>query len=159
MSLTARDIMETSVSSVSEDAPLIDVHRLFVEEEIHGAPVVSDDGRVLGVVTSADLLRATFEEHESSGATTDYLRDLVEFSGPDWGSRMPEDFQDRLGELRASDCMSTSVVSVPPDASVSEVARLMRTHRVHRVLVTGDDQLIGLISTFDLVGVLEKQGS
>jgi CBS domain-containing protein len=134
------------------------VHQLFVEEEIHGAPVISDDGRVMGVISSADLIRAVFETHESGGETTNYLRDVMEFSGPDWSRSLPEDFQDRLSELRASDYMTESLVSVAPGASVSEVARLMRENQVHRVLVIEDGGLLGIVSSFDLVGVLEKEG-
>jgi CBS domain-containing protein len=158
MGMTAGEIMERQITSVSDDTPLIDVHRLFVEEEIHGAPVVSDDGRVVGVISSADLLRAVFETHESAGGGTDYLREATEFSSPDWSRSLPEDFQDRLGQQRASDYMTESLVAVAPDAPIAEVARLMRQNRVHRVLVIDGDALQGIVTTFDVVGVLEKQG-
>lgn len=84
-----------------------------------------------------------------------YLRDLMEFSSPDW-ERMPEDFEDRLSELRAEDFTTTDVVSVPPDATVAEIARVMGRNRVHRVCVVDGDRLAGSISAFDLVAVLEK---
>ncbi|MGH0034966.1 MAG: CBS domain-containing protein [Myxococcota bacterium] len=158
MGMTAGDIMERHINSVSESAPLIDVHRLFVEEEIHGAPVISDDGRVLGVISSADLLRAVFETHESGGESANYLRDAMEYSGPDWSRSLPQDFQDRLSSLLASDFMTESLVSVAPSASIAEVAQQMRENRVHRVLVIEDDALRGIVSTFDLVRVLEKEG-
>ena len=54
--------------------------------------------------------------------------------------------------------MTESLVSVAPDAPIAEVARLMRQNRVHRVLVIDGDALQGIVSTFDVVGVLEKQG-
>lgn len=153
MTVTARDIMESKVLTVSPDLPLIDCHRLFAESEIHGAPVVGDDGTLVGVVSSADLLRAVAEEHGAGRIDSHYLRDFVEFSGPDWAS-MPADFQDRLREVRVSDVMTTEVVSVSPDMDVSGVARTLCHQRVHRVLVMEGERLAGLISTFDLVGLL-----
>ena len=156
MTVRARDIMECKMLTVSPDLPLIDAHRLFVEGEIHGAPVVGDDGTVLGVVSSADLLRAVAEEHGSGRIDSHYLRDFLEFSGPDWASA-PADFQDRLREIRVSDVMTSEVVWVSPDVSVAEVARTLCDQRVHRVLVMDGDRLVGLISTFDLVGLLRQE--
>ena len=95
--MRARDT-EPKLLTVSPDLPLLDAHRLFVEEEIHGAPVVSDEGALLGVVSSADLLQAVADEHGAGRIDSYYLRDFVEFSGPDCTS-IPSDFQDRLREV------------------------------------------------------------
>jgi CBS domain-containing protein len=156
MARTASEIMETQVLTVSPESPLVDVQRLFVEEEIHGAPVVGNDGALVGVITSADILRAVSEEHGSGGVHSTYLRDVLEFSSPDW-TRMPEDFQDRLTQLSAEEFMTREVVSVTPDASVSEVAQEIGRSRVHRVCVVDGEDLVGIISTFDMVALLEKQ--
>ena len=85
----------------------------------------------------------------------DYLRDLVEFSGPDW-EVMPDDFQDRLRELSVGDAMTYDVVHVAPEATLSEVAKALCENRVHRVLVMEGDRLEGIVSTMDLVGVLRR---
>jgi len=109
MGLKARAIMQPQVTSVSEDTPLLDVHRLFVEEAIHGAPVIRDDGVLIGIITSADLLRAILEEHESGGTGVQYLREFLEFSGPDWVERTG-DFQDGMFE-----CGMRRVVAACPE--------------------------------------------
>jgi CBS domain-containing protein len=155
MASVARDLMQTDVVSVSPEERLVDVHRLFVEEEITGAPVVDEDGRVVGIISSADLLRAVVEGHDAAAASPIYYRDLLEFSGPDWAS-MPEDFQDRLAQLSAADAMTENVITVAPDAPLSEVARTLRFHKIHRVLVAEEGRLVGLISSFDLIGLIEK---
>lgn len=155
MATTARDVMQTHLITVSPEAPLIEVHRLFVDEEINGAPVVGDDGVLQGVISSMDLLRAVEEDYDSAAVEQNYFRDFLEFSGPDW-ARSPEDFQDRLGHERVEDWMTRSPLTVPPDAPVSEVAGRMRQSHVHRVFVVDDGVLRGLISTFDLVALLEK---
>jgi len=151
----ARDLMQRNIISIDGAASLLDAHRLFVEEEISGAPVVDEDGRVIGVVSARDLLRALDEERDSAVVDTHYFRDLTEFSGPDWGS-MPEDFQDRLAARSVAEVMSPDVITVSPDATVAEVARTLRQQRVHRVLVATKDAFVGLISSFDLLALLEE---
>jgi CBS domain-containing protein len=154
MALRARDVMQTSVMSVQPDTPLAHVARLFVDEAIHGAPVVDDTDRLLGVISITDLIRAVDETHESGAATAVYFRDVLEFSGPDWSSA-PEDFQDRLEQLTVADVMQPSVVTVGEDATVPEIAKLLRANRIHRVIVVRDGVLAGLVTALDLVGLLE----
>lgn len=154
MTLRARDFMQKDVLTLAPETPLINAHRFFVEEEIHGAPVVEDDGTVVGVVSTLDLLRAVEEEHERGSSAPSYFRESLEFSSPSW-PRLSEDFQDRLSELTVLDVMNNEVVAVRPDATAADVARTIRTQRVHRVLVIEDQKLVGLISTFDLARLIE----
>jgi CBS domain-containing protein len=154
MSMTARDVMQSQVLTVEPETPLLEVHRLFVEEEINGAPVVDETGRLLGVISSRDLLREVEREHESPSSDTLYFRDVLEYSAPDWAEGS-EDFQDRLSRLTVADAMTPGGVTVAPEAPIEEVAKTLRTNRIHRVLVIEDGELVGLISTFDLVKLLE----
>lgn len=156
MALTARDVMQTHVVSVSPQDPLSTVHRLFVEEDITGAPVVDDQERIVGVISSTDLMRAAADEHDTARADPGYFRENLEFSGPELSSA-PEDYLNRLGERTVEECMSDELVQVSPDASIPEVARTLRSQQVHRVVVVEDERLVGIISTFDLVGLLEKE--
>ena len=153
--LLARDVMETQVVSVSAQTPLSAVHHLFVEEGINGAPVVDEQDQVVGVISSMDLIRAAADEHETVRTDPGYFRESREFAGAELTST-PEDYLARLDERTVGDVMSEEVFSVPPDAPVAEVARQMRTHRVHRMIVMDDSRLAGVVTTFDLVGLLEK---
>ncbi len=121
--------MQTDVMTVDPETPLVDVHRLFAEEEIHGAPVVDDEFRVCGIVSALDLLRAVGDRYN--------------------------DFDDRMRDVTAADVMTGMVVSVTPDATAADVAHVMRTQRVHRVLVVDNKELLGVITTFDLLAALE----
>jgi CBS domain-containing protein len=150
----ARDVMQTGIVSVGPDTPLIDVHRLLTEEEISGAPVVDEDGALLGVITATDLMRAVAEEHDNARSDTNYFRDLLPYSSPDWSSA-PEDFQDRLSELTAEDAMTRGALTVPPEASVAVVARELRARHFHRLFVAQGGTLVGVISTFDLLKLIE----
>jgi len=151
---SAADIMQPATIQVEPETRLVDITRLFVEEEISGAPVVDETGRLLGVISATDILRALNQEHESPSADPHYFRDLLEFSAPDWVNTT-EDFQDRLEELTVSDVMQTSVVTVDESTSLPDIAKLLRSNRIHRVLVVRGEFLIGIISTFDLIAVVE----
>lgn len=156
MTQFAKDLMSTGLVTVGPDTPLVDANRLFVEEELHAAPVVADDGRLVGLISSSDLLRAVEEEHDSPSAGRSYFREMLEFSGPDW-SAPPEDFQDRLAQLTVSDAMQSSVVTVPEDAPVAQIAKTLRENRIHRVVVVRQEQPVGLVSSFDLLALLEGE--
>ena len=120
ISLRARDFMQSDVLAISAETLLPDIHRLFVQEEIHGAPVIDDDGNVCGVITSLDLLRPGADDVDSD-------------------------------RLTAADIMTREVVAVPPNMPIAEVAKTMRDQRVHRVLVIENRELLGVLTTFDLL--------
>lgn len=155
MGARARDVMQTHVITVDPDLPLLDAHRLFVEEEIHGAPVVDETGRLLGVVSSADLLRAV--DDEEGGRAPAFLREVLEESGK--AARLPDELDATLRDLRVADVMTHGGVTVTPDTAIDEVAARMRSNRIHRVPVVSDGSLAGIISTFDLIALLEKPAS
>lgn len=152
MPLTARELMQAPVVTVGPDDPLISVERLFADEQIHGAPVVDERGRVLGVISMSDVLQATLDERDATHPGPGYFQDGV----PSLPWSFSEDFREALGERRVSEVMTPEVVSVGPSASVSEVAMTLRHHRVQRVLVMDEDELLGIISGFDLIELLEK---
>jgi len=147
--------MQTYLISVNPETPLLEVHRLFVDEEINGAPVVDETGRLLGVISSVDLLRAVEEEHDAASAGSSHVREFLELSGPDWQEES-DDFKNRLAERTVADAMTRGGITVTPETPISEVAATLRKHRIHRVFVVDGEQLCGVISTFDLVALLEK---
>ncbi len=149
------DLMQRDLIVVSPETSLLDVHRLFIEEEINGAPVVEEgDGKIVGVISSLDLLRAVREEFDHiAPAAGAYFRDELPGSDPDWNDA-PGDFAERMEALTAADAMVKDRISVTPETSIADAAHLMRTQRIHRVLVVDDHELVGILTTFDLLQVL-----
>jgi CBS domain-containing protein len=152
MALTAAEVMQSQVITVSPVDPLHMVKRLFFEEEIHGAPVVDEEGRVRGMITSMDLIRAATEETDSGGVD---LTLAFEDLGVGWGDSS-ENFQNRLSETVVADAMTENVVSVAPETPVADVARILRENKIHRVLVVNKETLLGIITSFDLIRLLEQ---
>jgi len=106
------------------------------------------------VISASDLIRAVDEERGNARMQPGYFRDLLPYSAPDW-SAGPEDFQDRLAELRVSDVMTSEVLTVPSDTPAPAVARALRERHIHRVFVADDGHMLGVISAFDLLRVIE----
>lgn len=156
--MLVRELMQRDVLVVSPETPLVDVHRLFVEEEINGAPVVDEaSGKVVGVISSLDLLRAVRDEYDSvSTISGSYFRDELPGSDPNWNDA-PADFAERMSTLTAADAMVKERVWVPSDMSVADAAEVMRSQRIHRVLVIDDHELVGILTTFDLLQALAAQ--
>jgi CBS domain-containing protein len=154
----AEDIMETRVVTVASDSPLLAVYRLFVEEDISGAPVVDDGGDVVGVISARDLLRIANETHDDAVMDLHYYENGGgSFSAEEWMTDI-EEFEDRLTQRSVSEVMTAGAISVRRDTPINEIAELMLKNRIHRVLVLDEENdegpLVGLISVFDLVGLL-----
>jgi CBS domain-containing protein len=154
MTKTAADVMQTAMVTVSPNDPLHTVQRLFFEEGIHGAPVVDEEGKLQGIITSTDILRAAAEAHEVPSPEPARTFDDPDFVHGAWGMA-PEDFKERLQDTIVADFMTEHLVQVAPDTSVGQIARTLRENEVHRVLVVDRNRLCGIVSAFDLVALLE----
>ncbi|MDX1501459.1 MAG: CBS domain-containing protein [Thermoanaerobaculia bacterium] len=151
--LCASDVMNPEVLTVRERMAVQDLAEFLIDNEISGAPVVDDEGRLVGVVSMVDIVAAA---SEAVGFATDdrrpdfYLRDLAD----SFSEEEIKDLQIEQETSRVGDIMTPSIYSVSEDTSVSEVASMMLRAHLHRVLVTREEALVGIISTSDLLGLL-----
>jgi len=157
MTATARDVMQTEVLVLNESDSLLEAHQFFARHDITGAPVVDDNGRLVGVVSLRDLIRTEDEDHDVSRTVADYFRESSGYAnlGVDL-DRMREG----LSEILVGEVMTQDPICVAPETPVNEIATLIRKHRIHRVLVVAPEterqpEIAGIISLFDLVSLLE----
>ena len=143
--LTARDLMTPDVVTVPPDSPVIAVARLLSERGISAVPVLDARGRLLGIVTEADLIRRLAGEADRPAG---WLRGL--FADP----AAQADRYARTHGITASDVMTERVVTVDETASAAEVAHLMEDKGIRRVLVMREGRLRGLVSRADLLRAL-----
>lgn len=145
--LRAMDVMRRNVPVVSPDLTVRELEGFLLSERAFGAAVVRDE-HVVGVVSAAEILRAVAPP-SSNDSTRDFYTDLV---GEVPRERLSaRDVGGRSDELRVRDIMTTSLIVVPPDQSVRDIARGLLAGGVHRVLVTEGRRLLGLVTTLDLV--------
>jgi CBS domain-containing protein len=145
--LSARDLMTAEVARVPPDTPVTAIARLFADRGISAVSVTDAGGILLGIVTESDLIRR--------------LADEDELQSEGWFERLLGDSPNRKAEryarshgAKASEVMTAHVVTVGPEANAAHIAHLMDKHRIRRVLVAEDGQLLGIVSRSDLVRAL-----
>ncbi|MGW7241916.1 CBS domain-containing protein [Streptomyces sp. NPDC054804] len=136
---TVGDVMTRSVAAVGRDAPFKDVVTLMEEWKVSALPVLEGEGRVIGVVSEADLL------------PKEEFRD----SDPDrFTQRQRLDDLAKAGAVTAEELMSTPAVTVHPNATLAQAARIMAQRTVKRLpVVNAEGVLEGVVSRSDLLKV------
>jgi CBS domain-containing protein len=117
---------------VQAGASLVEVARRLATRKISALPVIGVDGAIIGVVSRTDLLRAG---HASPTAR-----------GPEPALTLPH--------RRVAELIQREPIVCSPDSSLRDAARLMVSHRVHRVFVVEDHDPVGVLSTLDLAGAV-----
>jgi CBS domain-containing protein len=150
--LTARDVMTREVRTVDADWSLDELRSFLVSLSITGAPVCDKAGKLIGVVSSTDLMRAASEGTTSSENSRHQYYSTVDdnLSGED----MRGLHIDSPSGTTVREIMTPLVFEVEPEAPIHDVADIMARGRIHRVFVLRGGKVEGVISALDLVRVL-----
>ena len=141
MGRRVRDVMTQQVVTVDEHASFKDVAMLIAERRVSAVPVLDREGRVLGIVSEADLV---LKEEYPAGRPEGRL-----FQG-----RRQRIAQAKAAGDTAAELMTSPAVTVGPDASVAEAARLLHRHGIKRLpVVDPAGPLLGILSRADLLKV------
>lgn len=137
------DLMTADVVTVAADTPLKEAARRMVSSRISGLPVTDADGKLIGIITEGDYLHREVErERPHRHGLLDALLG---------GSHTLADAE-TVGEA-----MSERVVTISPDASLAEAARVMSVRDVKRLPVVDDEgRLIGVLSRADIVAAFTR---
>ncbi|MFE0515659.1 CBS domain-containing protein [Streptomyces sp. NPDC058964] len=136
------DVMTHAVVAVGRKALFKDIVERMSEGEVSALPVLEGDGRVIGVVSEADLLpKEEFRDSDPDRFTqARRLSDLA-----------------RAGALTAEELMSAPALTVHADATLAEAARIMALRHVKRLPVVNDEGLLeGIVSRGDLLKVFAR---
>ncbi|MDX1388278.1 MAG: CBS domain-containing protein [Acidobacteriota bacterium] len=115
--------MEIEVLAVREDDALEDVSQRLQQAHVHGAPVISPDGELVGFVTQGDVLIGSLGVGDS-----DSERDVP----------------------RVRDVMTSPAVSANEDTPIAELCKVMWRFRLHHVPIVNDGKIKGIVSSLDL---------
>jgi CBS domain-containing protein len=138
-----RDLMTKSVVTVDRLTPYSEIVHLLTARRISGVPVLMMGRHVAGVVSEADLLAA---EHGDA-------REARIEAQTGTGRHLPWHRPQRQG-LTAGALMTSTAITINPDATLPRAARVMTTHRVRRLpVIDADGKLMGIVSRRDLLSV------
>ena len=121
------ELMQTEVQTVPPDAVVNDAVVVLAESRVSALPVVDGTGRMVGVISSTDVLASEEEAEDEKARDTLFEKTLVR------------------------DLMTPRPLTIAPDAEVKEAAQQMLYADVHRLFVTQGGSLIGVISTTDIM--------
>ncbi|GAA2516661.1 CBS domain-containing protein [Streptomyces levis] len=133
------DVMTHTVVAVGRDASFRDIVKLLQQWKVSALPVLEGEGRVIGVVSEADLLlKEEFRDSDPDRFTQ--LRRLSDLA--------------KAGGMTAADLMSAPAVTIRPDATLAHAARVMTQRHVKRLPVVSDEGLLeGVVSRADLLKI------
>jgi CBS-domain-containing membrane protein len=144
MEATVKDVMTTRVIWVKKDTSFRDMAIALRKYRVSAFPVL-DDGKVIGVVSEADMLAKEALDSEPEG-----------MPGMIVGLLRRREHEKARGTT-AGDLMTSPPVTFGPDAPIERAARLMYTRRVKRLpVVDADSHLVGIVSRVDLLTVFDR---
>jgi CBS domain-containing protein len=131
--------MTLTVVAVGLDAPFKEIVRTMEQWKVSALPVLEGEGRVVGVVSEADLLPKE-EFRDSDPNRNEQFRRLSDLA--------------KAGAVTAEELMATPAITVHPDATLAQAAKIMAVRRVKRLPVVDDEGMLqGIVSRADLLKV------
>jgi len=157
VSATVRDWMQSEVRSVPPDLPLAELEARFLQHRVTGFPVVAGE-RLVGIVSRSDVVRQLSVEQAWAETLSDYYRDWTGMApeGPSL-AEVGAEMGRRIEALRVEDVMVRAPITVAPDAHVAAAARVLVSHRIHRVPVVDAGRLVGILTSLDLVRLVAER--
>lgn len=145
--MRAYDVMTADVITVRAETTVPEIVRLLAEHHISGAPIVNDEGEVIGMVNQRDLF---VKQKRVPYVGTEAPALFGQFVQPE---KIAETYREARN-LTAADVMTKVVVTVDAWDDVGHVAETMARHDLRRVPVVRDGKLVGIISRSDIINLL-----
>jgi CBS domain-containing protein len=137
--LRARDAMSPLPEVVAPHQTVVEAYRLLTDKHITSLPVVTDDGRLVGVFTIHDV--------------ADCFDAALQVEPPVPG------FMEHTRQRAVEECLPRSAVTCELDTPLLEACKLLIKEKVHRLVVTDGERPVGILSAIDVVRSLACLGS
>lgn len=147
MGVCARDIMTREVICARKEMTVLELARLLHDHKITGVPVLDEGGVLVGVVSMTDILLNDGVLDGEPVMASDYYKHVEAGHDTWWDDFSPED----APNLKVGDIMSPEAITAPGDGSIADLAGVMFTSKIHRVIIVEGDRLAGIVSTMDIL--------
>jgi len=144
--MKAQDVMTADVVTVRPTTPVAEAARLMVDRRISGLPVVTEEGRLVGIVSQADLVVRQKARPRSLSRWRALFADQ---------EALAREYRKAAGTT-VREIMSVPVVTVPPTCPVAMVAATFDRDRIRRVVVLDAARVVGIVTRGDLVRLLAR---
>jgi CBS domain-containing protein len=151
--ITARDIMTTNLITLAPDMNFSSAARILLENHINGAPVVDEDGHLVGILCQSDLVA----QHKKMPMPT--LITLLDSFVRLTPARELEKQARKIAAMTVGEAMTRNPVTVKPDTGIEAIAGLMVDSSLHTLPVVAEDRLVGIIGKEDVLRTLLSRSS
>lgn len=151
--LTAKEIMQKSPLTIGADDSIEKLLETLRKHNITGLPVVDPAGKLVGVVSISDIIRY------ASGNTPGNITIRGSLESADYYTYgcaleyeyMDGSYTDNVRNARVKDIMTSDLQGVDESTTVTELAKILYEKRIHRVIVTANGTMTGIVTTMDFV--------
>lgn len=151
--MKAQDIMTTELVTLSEEMTLEEAAKILLAHDISGAPVVNDEGVLVGILSEGDLVRT------QKPLTQPLVLTFLDGAIPLNYKAVHEDLQ-ALTATKVARLMTRDVHTLGPEAEAKDLARVMIEKDINRIPIVDSGRLLGIVSRQDLVRAqVERQAS
>ncbi len=142
------DVMTKDVLAIDVNDTLDVIAGLFDKYDYDGMPVIDAEHKLRGMITGYDMVLQSSDVHIPT------LIKLMEQIAREKGDRRVIDaYFAKLKDIKATSIMNTKVVSIRPEATLEEAAKVFADH--HRVnplcVVDAEGKLLGVVSRYDVI--------
>ncbi len=146
------DYMTREPICLKADSPLKQAVQLMAQHRISGLPVIDDQDKAVGVISETDLM------WQATGVTPPphilLLDSVIYLQNP---ATYERDLHKALGQT-VGEVMTGKPLTIKQSLSLAEAARQMNEHKIHRLLVVDDEQiLIGVLTRGDIVRAMAEE--
>ena len=151
----ASDIMTKDVICVNPEMKINELDKVFIKQKINGAPVVDENGALLGVVSKSDIVNYDFKKGMHASSISDYYSSTGIES-----QQMTEDSIEvdtsSMADTEVKDIMIADVITGNLDDSIHSLANTMCDKKIHRLIIVEENKVVGIVGTLDLLKVFGK---
>lgn len=146
-----KDIMKTEVIILKPTDTLNEAVKKFAEKDIHGAPVVDEDNKIIGILTEKDILSELKTKTTKLSLVFPSSHALgMTFQESITQQEVREAFKE-VGKTPVSEVMNKRVITTAPDDRIVEIAVKMVNENVHRLPVVENGEVVGFITRADII--------
>lgn len=150
--------MQKDVIRFQPEDRIVEVAQSLRENKISGAPVVNKEGHVVGIISEGDIMRLLEVHSPRINLILPAPLDLIELP-----VRMKYELDEiaedmnKAASILIGEIMTKKVITIGPDADISDAAQLMDTHDIKRLPVVDDNsKMIGIVTRGDIIGAVVR---
>ncbi len=146
----AEDIMTSPAITIGKDKNVKEALELLADSSISGIPVTDEEGRIIGIISGADIIRYSQQKKLTPSSSTSIW--VAPLGNKDDDLQMIRSGYEKLYRTLVEQIMTKKVYTASKDTPISDLAKLMSQRSVNRIpIVNKDNQVVGIVTRNDLV--------